>query len=271
MLNPQHSSSLNAQLLGVCESGVAWLPKVVIDLSYWHGGRKLKDVDRFEWPGEVVEGTALQHAQRNCTHFGIESSSTLEMWAFRSDWMVANTCSDIDQHWSSIDPRSHAAHKILISHRPVWSSKQGALPGLQQWRMFDAVFLKFTSVKTTLLCDADLSEHITALLVEPAQIAGLQELAVVDGRITDLKVIRRGNCDAGSQLILVTGSVRVAIGPHSHASKEMEITQTVNSALDIQLVPTTEYLELDLCDTILRPTAWQISTPTASDQTNHNA
>ncbi|MBX8556974.1 hypothetical protein K5D56_25595 [Pseudomonas cichorii] len=258
MLNPQHSSSLHTQPPGVCENHVAWLPKVVIDLSYWHGGRKLKDVERFEWPGEVVEGTAIEHAHLSCTHFGIQPSSTLEMWAFRTDWVIANTRSDIDQHWSSVDPQPRAIHKILMSHRPVWSSKQGVLPALQQWRMFDAVFIKFTAVKTSLLCDEDLSEHITALLVEPAPIAGLQDLAVVDGRIADLKVIRRGDSPTGGQLVLVTGSVRVAIGPQSTPKTEMEVVQTVNSVLDVQLVPTSELLELDRSDAIMSPMDWQI-------------
>ncbi|MFC9008458.1 hypothetical protein [Streptomyces microflavus] len=258
MLNPQYSSPLQAQPLGVCENRVAWLPKVVIDLSYWHGGRKLKDVERFEWPGEIVEGTALEHAHQSCIHFGIDPTSTLEMWAFRTDWIIANTRSDIDQHWSSIDPQPRAINKVLVSHRPVWSSKQGTLPELQQWRMLDAVFLKFTTVKSTLLCDVDLSDHITAQLVEPSPIAGLQKLAVVDGRIADLKVIRRGSSAAGGQLVLVTGSVRIAIGPHSTPANEFDVVQTVNSALDVQLLPTTEFLELDGSDTILRPMAWQI-------------
>lgn len=258
MLNPQHSSTLNTQPAGVCDDRVAWLPKVVIDLSYWHGGRKLKDVERFEWPGEIVEGAALEHAHQSCTHFGIEPTSTLEMWAFRTDWIIANTRSDIDQHWSSVDLQPRALHKVLVSHRPVWSSKLGSLPALQQWQTFDAVFLKFTTVKSALPSDVDLSEHITALLVEPSPIAGLQELAVVDGRIADLKVIRRGGNAAGGQLVLVTGSVRIAIGPHSTPAHELDVVQTVNSALDVQLLPTTELLELDASDTILRPMAWQI-------------
>lgn len=258
MLNPQHSSTLNTQPVGVCDNRVAWLPKVVIDLSYWHGGQKLKDVERFEWPGEVVEGAALEHAQENCTYFSIEPTSTLEMWAFRTDWIIANTRSDIDAHWSSVDPQPRAIHKVLVSHRPVWSSKLGSLPALQQWRTFDAVFLKFTTVKSKLPSDVDLSQYITALLVEPSPIAGLQELAVVDGRIANLKVIRRGSSGAGGQLVLVTGSVRVAIGPHSTPANDLDVVQTVNSALDVQLLPTTEFLDLDGSDTILRPMAWQI-------------
>ncbi|VVP30803.1 hypothetical protein [Pseudomonas fluorescens] len=259
MLNPQHIPTLDTQLPSVCESGVAWLPQVVIDLSFWHGGRKLKDLERFEWPGDVVEGAALAHAQQNCALFRIEQSSTLEMWAFRSDWIIANTRSDIDLHWSSVDPAPRAVHKILLSHRPVWSSKQGALPPLPLWRTFDAGFIKFVTVVSTLSPNDDWSGHITALLVEPAPIAGLQDLALVDGRITDLKVIHRGHCASGSQLILVTGNVRVAIGPHSDRSNELDIEQALSSALDVQLLPTTERLELDSSDTVLRPTAWQIA------------
>ncbi|WP_282366420.1 hypothetical protein [Pseudomonas sp. PS02290] len=265
MLNPQHSSSLKIPLSSVCVNRVAWLPKVVIDLSYWHGGQKLKDVERFEWPGEVVEGTALEHAQENCAHFGIDPTSTLEMWAFRTDWIIANTRSEIDQHWSSVDPQPRFAHKVLVSYRPVWSSKQGALPALHQWQMFDASFLKFTTVKSKLHCDVDLSEHISAMLVEPAPIAGLQQLAVVDGRIADLKVIRKGNSAAGEQLVLVTGTVRVAIGPHSTPETELDVVQTVNSALDVQLLPTTELLELDGSDNILRPMVWQVLNRRESD------
>jgi hypothetical protein len=258
MLSPQHTPSLNTHQPSVCESGVAWLPQVVIDLSFWHGGRKLKDLERFEWPGDVVEGAALAHAQQNCAHFRIEQSSTLEMWAFRSDWIIANTRSDIDLHWSSVDPDPRAVHKILVSHRPVWSSKQGALPPLPQWRTFDAGFIKIVSVKSTLSPNEDWSGHITALLVEPAPIAGLQDLALVDGRITDLKVVHQGHCASGGQLILVTGNVRAAIGPHSDRSSDLDVEQALNSALDVQLLPTTERLELDLSDTVLRPTAWQI-------------
>lgn len=259
MLSPQHIPPLDAQQPSDCESCVAWLPQVVIDLSFWHGGRKLKDLERFEWPGDVVEGPALALAQKNCAHFGIGQSSSLEMWAFRSDWIIANTRSDIDQHWSSLAPNPRAAHKILVSHRPVWSSKQGALPPLGQWRTFEAGFLKFVTVKSALSPDDDWSEQITALLVEPAPIAGLQELALVDGRITNLRVVHRGIFDGGSQLILVTGAVRVAVGPHTDRSSKLDVEQAVNSALDVQLLPTSEFLELDVSDTVLRPTGWQIA------------
>ncbi|WP_223508967.1 MULTISPECIES: hypothetical protein [unclassified Pseudomonas] len=265
MLSPQHIPTLDTQQPSVCESGVAWLPQVVIDLSFWHGGRKLKDLERFEWPGDVVEGAALAHAQQNCALFSIEQSSTLEMWAFRSDWIIANTRSDIDLHWSSVDPDPRAVHKILVSHRPVWSSKQGALPPLPQWRTFDAGFIKFVSVKSTLSPNDDWSEHITALLVEPAPIPGLQDLALVDGRITDLKVVHRGICNEGSQLILVSGTVRVAIGPHTNRSSQPDVEQAVNSFLDVQLMPVTELLELDTSDTVLRPTAWRIENPQESN------
>lgn len=265
MLSPQHIPTLDTQQPSVCESGVAWLPQVVIDLSFWHGGRKLKDLERFEWPGDIVEAPALEHAQKNCAIFGIEQSSTLEMWAFRSDWIIANTRSEIDHHWSSVAPNPRAAHKILVSHWPVWSSKQGALPPLPQWRTFEAGFMKFVSVKSTLSPDDDWSDQITALLVEPALMAGLQDLALVDGRITDLKVVHRGNCDGGSQLILVTGTVRVAIGPHANRSSEPDVEQAVNSFLEVQLLPTTEFLELDTSDTVLRPTAWRIANLTESN------
>lgn len=261
MLSPQHIPTLNAQQPSGCESGVAWLPQVVIDLSYWHGGRKLKDLERFEWPGDVVEGPALALAQQNCALYGIEQASTLEMWAFRSDWIIANTRSEIDQHWSTVAPSPRAANKILVSHRPVWSSKQGALPPLNEWRTFSARFIKFVTVKSALPRGNDLSEHITALLVEPALIAGLQDMALVDGRITDLKVVHRGDCDGGSLLILVTGRVLVAIGPHTNRTSEADVEQAVNSFLDVQLIPVTELLELDSSDTVLRPTAWHIESP----------
>lgn len=259
MLSPQHIPTLNTQQPNGYESGVAWLPQVVIDLSYWHGGRKLKDLERFEWPGDVVEGPALAHAQKNCALFGIEQSSTLEMWAFRSDWIIANTRSDIDQHWSSVAPNPRAAHKILVSHRPVWSSKQGALPPLREWRSFDAGFIKFATVKTALSHDADWSEHISAQLIEPVPIAGLQDLALVDGRVRDLNVVHRGNCTNGGQLILVTGSVRVALGPHTDRSSVLDVEQAVNSALEVQLLPASELLELDATDTVLRPTGWKLT------------
>ncbi|WP_046483573.1 hypothetical protein [Pseudomonas veronii] len=264
MLSPQHIPTLNTQHSSVCESGVAWLPQVVIDLSFWHGGRKLKDLGRFMWPGDVVEGPALALAQRNCALFGIEQSSTLEMWAFRSDWIIANTRSDIDQHWSSVGPNPRAAHKILVSHRPVWSSKQGALPPLQKWRMFEAGFIKFVTVKSALSPNDDWSGHITALLAEPTLMAGLQDLALVDGRITDLKVVHRGMFNSCSQLILVTGTVRVAVGAHADRSNALDVEQAVNSALDVQLLPTSELLELDVSDTVLRPTAWKIVNLTES-------
>lgn len=67
MLSPQHIPSLDTQQPSVCESGVAWLPQVVIDLSFWHGGRKLKDLERFEWPGDVVEGGAGACTTKLCS------------------------------------------------------------------------------------------------------------------------------------------------------------------------------------------------------------
>ncbi|KAA0946224.1 hypothetical protein FQ186_25885 [Pseudomonas sp. ANT_H14] len=258
MLSPQHIPTLDTQHSSVCESGVAWLPQVAIDLSFWHGGRKLKDLERFEWPGDVVEGPALALAQKNCALFGIEQSSSLEMWAFRSDWIIANTRSDIDLHWFSVGPNPRAAHKILVSHRPVWSSKRGALPPLHEWRMFQAGFIKFVTVKGSLSPTDDWSEHITALLAEPTLMAGLQDLALVDGRITDLKVVHRGVFDSGSQLILVTGSVRVAVGQYADRSNALDVEQAVNSALEVQLLPTSELLEFDVNDTVLRPTVWKI-------------
>lgn len=261
MLSPQHPPTLEDQHPTVCGSGVAWLPQVVIDLSFWHGGRKLTNLERFEWPGDVVEGAALEHAQQNCSLFSIEQSSTLEMWAFRSDWVIANTRSSIDRHWSSVNPDPRAGHKILVSHRPVWSSKLGALPPLPQWRKLDAGFFKFVTVKSTLPIDADWSQHITALLVEPTPIAGLQDLALVDGRVSGLKVVHRGHCASGGQLILVTGTVRVALAPYIIRASELDVEQIVNSALEVRLMPTTELLVLDSSDTVMRPTAWKIANP----------
>lgn len=260
MLSPQHIPTPDTPQPSVCESGVAWLPQVVIDLSFWHGGRKLKDLERFEWPGDVVEGAALAHAQQNCALFRIEQSSTLEMWAFRSDWIIANTRSDIDLHWSSVDPDPRAVHKILVSHRPVWSSKQGALPPLLQWRTLDAGFIKTVTVTSAFLSsNDDWTGHITALLVEPAPVAGLQDLALVDGRITNLALVHQGHCASGGQMIQVTGNVRVAIGPHAGRSSQLDVEQALNSALDVQLLPTTELLELDSSATVLKPTIWHIA------------
>lgn len=241
------------------DSLISWFPLVTVDLSFWHGGKKLKDLERFEWPGEVVMAPALEQARKNCDFYGIEQASSLEVWAFRADWLVAKTLSEVDLHWASLDPDPQRRHKALIRHQPVWSSKRGHLAPLDQWSAYVARFTKFVPVKTTLSPGEDLSKHLSAWAEEPSLMASQAGLAIVDGRVSDLQVLQRSDKPLlnGYVLMMVSGSVTIALSPHAGPRSDRHVEQLLSGAMDVQLLGPTGRVELD--HTVVRPTMWDVS------------
>ncbi|SDJ08787.1 hypothetical protein [Pseudomonas abietaniphila] len=260
MLTLKRNDSSNSSLHSVEASPVEWFPHVTVDLSCWHGGQKLKDLEQFEWHGDVVMGPALEQARRACDQFRVDNSSSLEVWAFRSDWEVAKTRSSEDQHWAHVDNECNLVSKVLLSHHPVWSSRHGALSAPIQWPQFDAKFLKFMSVKSNLESDTAWTDYLTAAIDSPPDRLAHRGVALVDGRIRDLSVTYRGVNDRSPDchLIMVTGTIRIAMSPYVEALDDLELESAVNQSLSVKIELDQRRIELDTVDKTLRMAAWEL-------------
>lgn len=179
---PQQGISSPAHLPAGSTSAVKWFSQVTVELSYWHGNQRLKNLDQFEWHGDAVMAPALTHAQSKCDFYQIDESSSLELWAFRSQWQVAKVREGADQHWSFADSLDHDVTRVLVSHHPVWSSKHGKMSPPDTWPGFTATFRKIISVDAS-RSTAELGGLVTAALCVIEQGPEALGLAITDGGI----------------------------------------------------------------------------------------
>lgn len=236
---------------------IEWCPHVTVDLSYWHGGRKLESIEAFEWHGETVLAPAIEHARRKCDFYGIDSSSTLEVRAYRSDWHVAKVRHSQDQHLASPDSDSG---KVLLSHHPVWSSKHGHLTKPDTWPQFLATFIKFISVSSQLGADARWDLLVAASVGSPAPVLEQQGIAVVDARIREQTVVYRGlnERSPGCHLLKIEGSIMLAKSPLIASADHLVMEAAVNDGLGVKISLVDPAVAFDTLDTTLRMAAWEI-------------
>ncbi|OAS07726.1 hypothetical protein AYO08_10365 [Pseudomonas putida] len=233
---PQQGISSPAHLPAASTSEVKWFSQVTVELSYWHGNQRLKNLDQFEWHGDAVMAPALTHARSKCDFYKIDESSSLELWAFRSQWQIAKVREGADQHWSFADSLDHDVTRVLVSHHPVWSSKHGKMSPPDTWPGFTATFRKIISVDAS-RSTAELGGLVTAALCVIEQGPKALGLAITDGGIRDLTITRVGanTRSAGCELLMVTGAIEVAMSPYQAELSLDHLEATVRSSVGIKL------------------------------------
>lgn len=233
---PQQGISSPAHLPAGSTSAVKWFSQVTVELSYWHGNQRLKNLDQFEWHGDAVMAPALTHARSKCDFYKIDESSSLELWAFRSQWQVAKVREGADQHWSFADSLDHDVTRVLVSHHPVWSSKHGKMSPPDTWPGFTATFRKIISVDAS-RSTAELGGLVTAALCVIEQGPEALGLAITDGGIRDLTITRVGanTRSAGCELLMVTGAIAVAMSPYQAEPGFDQLEAAVRSSVGIKL------------------------------------
>lgn len=256
---PQQGISSPAHLPAASTSAVKWFSQVTVELSYWHGNQRLKNLDQFEWHGDAVMAPALTHARSKCDFYKIDESSSLELWAFRSLWQVAKVRDGDDQHWSFADSLDYDVTRVLVSHHPVWSSKHGRMSPPDTWPGFTATFQKIISVDAS-QASGELSGLVTAALCVIEQGHKALGLAITNGDISDLTVTRIGanTRSPGCDLLMVTGTIEVAMSPY-HAEPGLDqLGATVRSCVGIKLAPVAGVTVKGHLKAGQRSTAWLV-------------
>ncbi|AXQ51162.1 MULTISPECIES: hypothetical protein [Pseudomonas] len=256
----QQGASSSAHLPAVSSSAVRWVSQVTVELSYWHGNQRLKNLDQFEWHGDAVMAPALAHAQSKCDFYQIDASSTLELWAFRSLWRVAKVQDSTDQHWSFADSLDHGVSKLLVSHHPVWSSKHGRISAPDTWPGFTAIFRKLISVDASRSIDGEMKSHVGASLRVIEQSHESLAVAITDGGIRGLTITRVGENprSPGCDLFMVTGTIGVAVSPYQAELGLGQLEAAVRGSVEVEVSLVEGITAKGLLDAGQRATSWAL-------------
>nr|QFX76712.1 hypothetical protein [Pseudomonas putida] len=201
---------------------------------------------------------ALTHAQSKCDFYKIDESSSLELWAFRSQWQVAKVRAGADQHWSFAESLDHVT-RVMVSHHPVWSSKHGKISPPDTWPGFTATFQKIISVDACRSRD-ELNGLVSASLCIFGQGPEAMSLAITNGAIRDLTITRVGanNHSPGCELFKVTGAIEVAMSPYQTESGLDHLEDTIRSSVGIKLSLVDGATATGQLDAAQRSTIWVV-------------
>lgn len=238
-------------------ASIGWFPQVRIELSYCHGGKILADLSTFEWHGSTIIQTALKQARAGCENYSINSASSLQLVAFKTEREVVRAQTGEPLHWHRTESNKGSPPPVLISRYPIWSSHQGDISPLDEWERHPLLFEVTLHYQGSLPVGTDGGNLLSIQLREISSSAMLSGLAIADGRIQNIHFAVEPSAESQERgSIRVTGGITVLVDPERCISTSERLLQLASEHLHVEVTPRTFGDALNDCSLRKSSTAW---------------
>lgn len=232
------SHRLPPQFPGHDCTSIGWFPQVRIELSYCHGGKILADLSTFEWHGSTIIQTALKQARAGCENYSINSASSLQLVAFKTEREVIRAQTGEPLHWHRTESSIGAPPPVLVSRYPIWSSHQGDISPLEDWEKHPLVFEVILHYQGSLPTGSNGENLLSLHLREISPSGMLCGLAIADGRIRNIQFVVEPSADSQEHgSIRVTGGIAVLVDPERCISTPELLLQLASEHLHVEVTP----------------------------------
>lgn len=238
---------------------LGWFHELEISFSYWHGGKRLLDGPKFQWPNETVLEDVRAEGLRLCRIYDISETSSLELVAFRVDREVPRVRSQSDDHWHYPEREQGLPPTRLRSCHLIWSSKAGDAPSLSQWQVRKASFTKYIPVAGT-PAPTDLLDCFSVEMAPLDEECMRNGIAISDGKISLLS-IEEEPVEAGARFARVAGHISIATAPGSCWASETQLLEAVSHPTAVIVRPTGRGPHWDTTRLHLERQAWSCRLP----------
>jgi len=227
---------------------IGWFPEVRVSLSYWHGGRMLKEGSTFCRANNSAIHDAREDAERFSKQYRVDQHSSLELVLCRYEWEVVKIrAASADDHWDNTESHQGLPRNRLLGCSRVWSSKTGEAPPLNMWPKQKACFIKTIPITGDAQNTEDLSEHFNVGLGKSPESALCNGLAISAGVIQNLvfENIPDGSSEYPGRYATIFGDIEVAIDPRCEPLARSQLLGLIQAGIDVEAWPSGRSVLLD--------------------------